>query len=108
MNPFLEEAYGKPQYRREIFNKSFIIWGEDPEEYRRDIYGNIIAFSEYGYRSDYGWHVDHIHPKSLDGSNLLCNLQPLHWRTNISLGNTTEGKLGWKTYYLRKWCIEDH
>ncbi len=55
---------------------------------RYDCEGNIILFSQHGNcDSEYGWEIDHKHPKSKGGSDELWNLQPLHWRNNRRKGN---------------------
>jgi 5-methylcytosine-specific restriction endonuclease McrA len=69
--------------------------------FRKDAYGNIICFADYGTDSECGWHVDHIVPQSKGGSDMLSNLQPLHWKTNISLHNIEQGKKYIKTYNTR-------
>lgn len=57
-------------------------------QWRTDICGSWICRSDYGRRdSEYGWEIDHIRPKSKDGSNLMRNLQPLHWRNNLRKGD---------------------
>ncbi|AVQ04196.1 HNH endonuclease [Caulobacter segnis] len=54
--------------------------------FRQDDFGNILAFDQFGKRSEYGWEIDHIHPVALGGSDAPGNLRALHWRSNRSLG----------------------
>jgi hypothetical protein len=88
----LNESFSD-EVKRLVWEKGIIIKGLSPDEYRRDICGNIIAWSEYGNRqSDQGWEIDHIVPKAMRtvaGFELLefdniNNLQPLFWRNNAS------------------------
>jgi 5-methylcytosine-specific restriction endonuclease McrA len=55
----------------------------DPAIWRQDICGNPMKYSEHGnITSKYGWEIDHIKPKALNGSDDIENLQPLHWENN--------------------------
>ncbi len=58
------------------------IRGENPDVYRKDIYGNKIRRASQGKLTDLGWEVDHIKPKAKGGSNDLSNLQALQWKAN--------------------------
>lgn len=71
-----------------VWQKAYPIHNINPDLMRRDIYGNPIAFCEYGHSSKYGWEIDHIIPKSIGGNNHIKNLQPLHWRANRMKGNS--------------------
>lgn len=52
--------------------------------WRVDDFKLAIKRSEYGKRNTkYGWEIDHIKPKSQNGSDHISNLRPLHWRKNI-------------------------
>lgn len=62
--------------------------GRNPDIWRRDFAGALIRRDQYGINCKYGWVVDHIKPKSSGGSDSLDNLQALHWRNNMSKGNS--------------------
>ena len=67
-----------------VWNTGIPIIGYDATMWRRDPYGHIIRFVDYGdEESIYGWHIDHIRPVSLRGFDGLLNLEPLYWKTNI-------------------------
>lgn len=70
-----------------VWNKGKLILTHDSREWRRDDYGNVIRFSEYGDRqSDYGWEIHHVRPTVLGGGDEMGNLRPLHWKANASHG----------------------
>jgi 5-methylcytosine-specific restriction endonuclease McrA len=68
--------------RLNVWNKASPVVGMKPHLYRRDRFGCLIAFAEYGKTSALGWEIDHIWPASLGGSDDLSNLQPLWWLNN--------------------------
>jgi 5-methylcytosine-specific restriction endonuclease McrA len=64
-----------------------------PEEYRRDVAGFALRYTDFGdVTSMYGWEIDHIFPIALGGNDTLANLQPLHWKNNSDKGDS----LTWK------------
>lgn len=78
--------YSPTQLRR-IWDEGYEMSGLDPALWRRDKYGSIMCFSQYGKETVYGWEVDHIYPESKGGSDAYFNLQPLYWRNNRMKGN---------------------
>ena len=65
-----------------VWEKANPISGENPDSWRKDSQGNKIRHASYGTEGEYGWEIDHRHPKSKGGSDNQRNLQPLHWEAN--------------------------
>ena len=57
------------------------------EEYRTDMCGFVIKFSEFGKKTEYGWEIDHIIPVAIGATDLIINLQALHWKVNKHKGD---------------------
>lgn len=83
------------EQKREYWERTSSVDGEDPQQVRRDASGAIIHYSKYKDRnSDYGWEIDHIYPKSLleeakvpeELINDPHNLRPMNWKNNVSKG----------------------
>lgn len=70
-----------------VWQKAQPVAGYNPNEYRKDSCNMWIQKGSYGMTTDYGWEVDHLKPVSLGGSDVLGNLQPLHWRNNRGKGD---------------------
>lgn len=66
---------------KRVNGKSTLTWREDK-------CGKLIKWSEHGNRnSRYGWEIDHIKAVANGGTDLLSNLQPLHWKNNLDKAN---------------------
>ena len=50
--------------------------------FRVDRHGTTIYRFEFGWKTRFGWEVDHVIPVALGGTDDLENLQPLHWQSN--------------------------
>lgn len=79
---------------QEIWQKATIVEGFDPKQYRKDVAGAWIAFSDYGKDTQYGWNIDHVVPQALFSTDAKpsaisnsVNLRPMHWLNNHSKGN---------------------
>jgi len=79
-------SYGKFGCKRATFNKGKKVKGLDPEEWRKDVFGNLIKYDEHGKTTEYGWDIDHIVPKAKGGADDIYNLQPVQFSKNRSMG----------------------
>jgi hypothetical protein len=50
------------------------------ELYKKDCFGSLIFFDDYGIESENGWLINHITPVEKGGTNEIENLQPVHWK----------------------------
>ncbi len=72
-----------------VWKKGRAIPNYNDTEWRHDLCGQPMKFSEYGnVNSTHGWEVDHIKPVSKGGTDDLANLQPLQWDNNRKKGDT--------------------
>jgi hypothetical protein len=71
-----------------VWRKGSKIVGKNPDEYRKCVLsGKVIRYSHYGNnKSRYNWDIDHIVPKSRNGSDHISNLQPVSASKNRSIG----------------------
>ncbi len=70
------------------WNSAKPIRGKDPDQYRQDPYGNVMARSSYGKNTSQGWEVDHIKPTARGGSDATRNLQALNTEVNREKGDS--------------------
>ena len=50
------------------------------ELYKKDCYGSIIFYDDYGIKSENGWVIDYITLPEKGGTDQIENLQPVHWK----------------------------
>ena len=96
----------------QVWNNAKKVEDRNPDIWRKDFAGAWIRRDQYGVSSKFGWVVDHIKPRSLGGDDALDNLQALHWRNNMSKGNsysevetcvTSEGNDN--IYMVKRWRL---
>ena len=76
---------------QKVWEKGTKVSGVDDTKWRKDYCKAWIYRHSYGKQSNYGWDIDHVTPKSKEGSDNLSNLRPLHWENNKS---KAAGRLG--------------
>ena len=86
--------YGRSGCKDAVWRKGIKIVGKNPDEYRKCVLsGNVIRYSHYGNnKSRYNWDIDHIVPKSRNGSDDIWNLQPVAASKNRSIGSSLAEK----------------
>jgi hypothetical protein len=93
------DSYGKPGCKNAVWKKGKKINGYDPNEWRKDIYDNIINYNDHGKTTKYGWEIDHYIPKAKNGSDNITNLHPVQYSKNRKMGikMNSKDKLNWFT-----------
>jgi hypothetical protein len=79
-------SYGRSGCKLATFNKGKKVNGLDPQEWRKDVFGNLIKYCDHGKTTKYGWDIDHIVPKAKGGADDIYNLQPVQYSKNRSMG----------------------
>ncbi len=77
--------------RHAVWHKGGEIPGYNASLFRKDEFGNWIAWDEYGQHSDLGWEIDHHAAVASD--SVLGHLRPLHWRVNAGVGSKRQAVL---------------
>lgn len=73
-----------------VWNKGYVIPGQDPNVLREDRCGALIRRDKYGDTTPkgLGWEIDHNMPVAKGGTDSLDNLQPLQWENNRGKGDS--------------------
>ena len=93
-NTKMNTNYGRSDCKNAVWKKAKKIKGENSDEYRLcSLSNNIIRYSHYGNNNSiYNWDIDHIIPKSKNGSDDISNLQAVSASKNRSIGNSIKEK----------------
>jgi hypothetical protein len=84
----------KEEMKLNVWQKGRVIPNFEPKEWRWDVCGKVMQYSEFGNReSEHGWEIDHIDPVANGGTDKLDNLQPLNWKNNTHKGDLVNWKI---------------
>jgi hypothetical protein len=50
------------------------------ELYKKDMFGCLMFFDDFGIESENGWEIVHIKPVKEGGNDEIENLVPVHWK----------------------------
>jgi 5-methylcytosine-specific restriction endonuclease McrA len=78
--------------KNKIWKKASTVTGKNPTHYRKDAYGNLMFYRNYGQSTPMGWEIDHIKPQARGGSDAIVNLQALNTSVNRSKGDSLKKK----------------
>ena len=77
--PFSDEI------KRKVWKKARTVPGHNEDMFRKDACGAWIMWDKFGRQDHaFGWEIDHIYPKKLNGTDVLDNLRPLQHQNNAS------------------------
>jgi hypothetical protein len=75
-----------------IWEKALGIPRLDMRLWRQDTCGAYMYRYDYGnVKSKWGWEIDHKYPVAHGGTDVLTNLQALHWENNRRKGDSVTG-----------------
>jgi len=67
--------------RKKAWSKGHAIEGHPPDIWRRDAWGNIINWQEFGSKgSTYGWGIINQPQPNHIGQDDINHMQPAHWK----------------------------
>jgi len=67
---------------KSVWEKGIVIPYLSSKMWRKDKYGTLIKFDEYGQDTTRGWQINCIKPSQEETANQIDNLQPLFWYRN--------------------------
>lgn len=73
-----------------VWAKALAVPGQSLAEWRQDVCGARMQWSQYGNTAElgFGWEIDHIRPVAHGGSDEIVNLQALQWQNNRRKGDS--------------------
>ena len=73
------------------WQKALIVVTHDPNDARKDRFGNWIVWNDYGKKTQFGWEIDHVTPVSWGGLDSHSNVAATHWQANRQKSNNFAG-----------------
>lgn len=75
------------QLIEQMWQNATIEHGFNPDIWRKDFAGAWIRRDHYNVHSRFGWQIDHIRPLKAGGTDMVDNLQPIHWKNDLQKGS---------------------